>query len=138
MVNRDTQLFDSKLEEVCKLSKSSDFICIDESDVKLMSKNLKKKLLIDIVSTTGVCDLFKELTSDLNSLHLENPADILIQISSSEITMKDLAELDTLIQSSPFQINCCKRAFSSNGILDNGKHHLLMFIFEKNFQPVNF
>lgn len=61
MVYRDTQLFDSRLEEVCKLSKSSDYICIDESDVKLMSKDLKKKLFIDIVSSTEVSDLFVSL-----------------------------------------------------------------------------
>lgn len=136
MVYRDTQLFDSKLEEVCKLSKSSDYISIDESDAKMMSKNLKEKLFIDIVSMSEVCELFVELATDLNSLHLDNPVDILIRISSSEITVKDLAVLDTLIQSSSFQINCCKRAFSKD-MLENSKHQLLMFLFVKQSHQNN-
>lgn len=131
MIYRDNQLFESKLAEICKLSRSSDYICIDERDAEIMSRDIKEKTLVEI-TTLKASDLLKELSLELDALHLDNPVDILIRISSSGLTMNDLSELDSLIHNSHLQIECCKRALSSDKTMNNSNHSLQMFIFVKN------
>lgn len=132
MVSKDTTIAKQKLCEVLQMSSVKDYIKLNEEDIKLMDKNSKDIILVEVESEFGIKGLIDELQFSFKELHIEGQVNMLVRIETSNMTMSDLFEINKAIENFPFEVDYVKRALSSNELLKEGQNKMSLFLFVKD------
>lgn len=132
MVSKDTTIVKQKLGEVLQMSSVKDYIKLDEDDIKLMNKNSKEIILVEVESEFGIKGLIEELQSSFKEIHIKGQVNMLVRIETSNMTMSDLFEINKAIENFPFEVDYVKRALSSNELLKEGQNKMSLFLFVKD------
>ena len=132
MVSKDTTIAKQKLSEVLQMSTVKDYIKLDEEDIKLMNKNSKEIILVEVESEFGIKGLIDELQSSFKELHIKGQVNMLVRIEASNMTMSDLFDLSKAIETCPIEVENFKRALSSNELLKEGQNKMSLFLFVKD------
>lgn len=132
MVSKDTTIVKQKLGEVLQMSSVKDYIKLDEDDIKLMDKNSKEIILVEVESEFGIKGLIEELQSSFKEIHIKGQVNMLVRIETSNMTMSDLIEINKAIENFPFEVDYVKRALSSNELLKEGQNKMSLFLFVKD------
>lgn len=132
MVSKDTTIVKQKLGEVLQMSSVKDYIKLDEDDIKLMDKNSKEIILVEVESEFGIKGLIEELQSSFKEIHIKGQVNMLVRIETSNMTMSDLFEINKAIENFPFEVDYVKRALSSNELLKEGQNKMSLFLFVKD------
>lgn len=132
MVSKDTTIVKQKLGEVLQMSSVKDHIKLDEDDIKLMDKNSKEIILVEVESEFGIKGLIEELQSSFKEIHIKGQVNMLVRIETSNMTMSDLFEINKAIENFPFEVDYVKRALSSNELLKEGQNKMSLFLFVKD------
>lgn len=132
MVSKDTTIAKQKLCEVLQMSSVKDYIKLNEEDIKLMDKNSKEIILVEVESEFGIKGLIEELQSSFKEIHIKGQVNMLVRIETSNMTMSDLFEINKAIENFPFEVDYVKRALSSNELLKEGQNKMSLFLFVKD------
>ena len=132
MVSKDTTIVKQKLGEVLQMSSVKDYIKLDEDDIKLMNKNSKEIILVEVESEFGIKGLIEELQASFKEIHIKGQVNMLVRIETSNMTMSDLFEINKAIENFPFEVDYVKRALSSNELLKEGQNKMSLFLFVKD------
>jgi len=132
MISKETTIVEQKLNEVLQTSSVKDYIKLDENDIKLMSKDSKEILLIEVENKSGIKGLIEELQSSFKELQIKGHVNTLVRVETSSMTMNDLNEIHKAIENCSCDVDLFKRAISFSESLQEKHNKMSLFLFVKD------